>query len=349
VEVTLESLAEQLGAEIANPPTGALAITGLASLRDAGASDLSFYHHDRYLDDLKATAAGAVLVSSKFASDEVTHVPLLKVESPSLAFDQVCRDLLAADVVQPESGNHCSAQIWEDAEYDHSKVSVGANAVIGRGCKIGDGTVVGPGAVIGNNVKVGAGCQINPNVTLYDKTQLGDRVILHAGCVIGADGFGFELRDGAHKKIEHFGFVQIDNDVEIGANSTIDRGRFGRTWIGEGTKIDNLCQIGHNAVIGKHCIIVADTAIAGSATVGDYVTMAAQVGLAGHIEVGAFSVLVARSGVTKSLPAGTPENPAYYAGFPAAPAAKNSKELVALRKLPDLLRRVKELEKRLDE
>ena len=345
MQFALNDLAERLGAEIANPPQGALAITGLAALRDAAAGDLSFFHHDRYLDDLKATQAGAVLVARDFAG-QVTRVPLLKVDSPSLAFDQATRLLFAENLPPVAYGVHPSALVAADVEFDSAKVSVGPNAVIGAGCKIGDGTIIGAGAVLGFRVKLGSDCKINANVTLYDLGHVGDRVILHSGSVIGSDGFGFELKDGAHQKIEHFGFVQIDNDVEIGANSTIDRGRFGRTWIGEGSKIDNLVQIGHNVVIGKHCIIVADTAIAGSATVGDYVTMAAQVGLAGHIEVGAFSVLVARSGVTKSLPAGTPEKPAFYSGFPAGAAARNSKEQAAARKVPELLKRVKDLESR---
>ena len=173
--------------------------------------------------------------------------------------------------------------------------------------------------------------------------MLGDRSILHSGVVIGSDGFGYEFDKGRHRKVRQSGIVQIDNDVEVGAGTTIDRARFGRTWIGEGTKIDNLVQIGHNVVIGKHCIIVACVAIAGSAVIEDYVVIAAQCGIAGHVTVGAQSTLGARSGVTKDLAARES-----YLGFPAGPAKEERRRIASVNRLPQLMERVKHLEARLD-
>ena len=348
MEIDINELAEQLGAEIANPPSGALAITGLSALFDATPGDLSFFHHERYLDDLKATAAGAVLVARDFDHESAgVSATLLKVESPSLAFDEISRDFLAAARPAVRFGVHPSAVVGEGVDFDAEKVAIGANVVIGDGSRIGDGSEIGAGSVIGANCVLGADCKLHANVTLYDRTELGARVILNSGCVLGSDGFGYELKDGVHQKIEHFGYVQAGDDVEIGANTTVDRGRFGRTSIGEGTKIDNVVQIGHNVTIGKHCIFVADTAIAGSTRFGDYVTVAAQVGFAGHLEIGSFTVFIARSGVTKSVPGGTPDKPAFYSGFPAGPASVLRKEMVYPRRVPSILKRLKALEEKL--
>ncbi|MCP4848253.1 MAG: UDP-3-O-(3-hydroxymyristoyl)glucosamine N-acyltransferase [Verrucomicrobiaceae bacterium] len=344
MQIEIRELAERLAAEPVNPLPGDGVINGLASLREAGPRDLSFFHHGRYLDDLRATRAGAVLVARDF-NEDIDHVPLLKVDSPSLAFDEVGRELLAPAEPLAEKGIHATAVVADDVELNPATASIGANVVVGSGSVIGDATVIGSGVSIGSGVRIGNGCHIYPNVTLYERTVIGEKVIVHAGAVLGADGFGFEFDGEAHRKIEHFGFVQIDDEVEIGANTTIDRGRFGATRVGEGTKIDNLVQIGHNVSIGRHCIIVADSAIAGSARLGDYVTLAAQVGVAGHIEVGSFSVLTARAGVTKSLPGGTPQQPAFYAGFPAGPAERARKEMVYPRKVPDILRRLRKIER----
>jgi UDP-3-O-[3-hydroxymyristoyl] glucosamine N-acyltransferase len=177
------------------------------------------------------------------------------------------------------------------------------------------------------------------NSTVHAECILGSGVILHSSVVIGGDGFGYEFSQGRHRKVRQAGIVQIDNEVEIGAGTTVDRARFGRTWIGEGTKIDNLVQIGHNVVIGKHCIIVAGTAIAGSAIVGDYVVIAAQVGIAGHVTVGPQATLAARCGVTRDLPGGQT-----YLGFPAIPASDEKRRLASINRLPQLQARVKELE-----
>ncbi|MED5585337.1 MAG: UDP-3-O-(3-hydroxymyristoyl)glucosamine N-acyltransferase [Verrucomicrobiota bacterium] len=343
MQIEIRELAERLDAEPVNVIPADGFIDCLASLADAGSHDLSFFHHGRYFEDLKTTRAGAVLVARDFKGD-ISHVPLLKVDSPSLAFDAVGRELFIDSEAAAAQGVHPSAVVADDVEFDPRAVTIGANAVVGSGVVIGNDSVIGAGVSIGSNCRVGIRTRLHPNVTLYDRTVIGDRVLIHAGVVLGSDGFGFEFDGESHRKIEHFGFVRIDDDVEIGANTTIDRGRFGETRVGEGTKIDNLVQIGHNVSIGRHCIIVADSAIAGSSRLGDHVTLAAQVGIAGHIEVGSYSVLTARSGVTKSLPGGTPEQPAFYAGFPAGPAERVRKEMVYPRKVPDILRRLKNIE-----
>ncbi len=343
MQIEIRELVERLAAEPVNPLPVDGVISSLASLLDAGPEDLSFFHHDRYLDDLRATRAGAVLVARDF-NEDISHVHLLKVDSPSLAFDVVGRELFAPAAPRIEQGVHPTAVVADDVELDPHNTSIGANAVVGSGSIIGDATVIGAGVSIGSGVRIGNGCHIYPNVTIYDRAVIGAKVIVHSGAVLGADGFGFEFDGEEHRKIEHFGFVQIDDDVEIGANTTIDRGRFGRTRVGEGTKIDNLVQIGHNVSIGRHCIIVADSAIAGSSRLGDHVTLAAQVGVAGHIEIGSFTVLTARAGVTKSLPGGNPQKPAFYAGFPAGPAERVRKEMVYPRKVPDILRRLRKIE-----
>jgi UDP-3-O-[3-hydroxymyristoyl] glucosamine N-acyltransferase len=225
------------------------------------------------------------------------------------------------------------------------RISVGANVVIEDGVQIGDDTEIGAGCFVGRGVTMGRGCKLVANSTVHLGCVLGERVILHSSVVIGADGFGYEFKDGRHRKVRQSGIVQLDNDVEIGAGSMVDRARFGRTWIGEGTKIDNLVQIGHNVVIGKHCIIISQTGIAGSSTVGDHVIIAAQVGVVGHVAIGSRCTIAARTVVTKDVPAGS----GTYMGFPVAPAMEERRRMVMGRQLPQLLERVKELERKLEE
>jgi UDP-3-O-[3-hydroxymyristoyl] glucosamine N-acyltransferase len=211
--------------------------------------------------------------------------------------------------------------------------------VIGAGVRIGGGTVVGANSFIGEGSVLGANCHIHPSVTIRERSVLGARVILHSGVVIGGDGFGYTFENGRHVKIEHSGHVQIDDDVEVGANSTIDRARFGKTHIGEGTKIDNLVMIAHNVVVGAHSIIVSQTGISGSTTLGRYVTLAGQVGVAGHLHLGDRSTLTAQSGVTKDVPAG-----AVLSGRHAVPIREALKLEALTRRLPELAARLKSLE-----
>ncbi len=318
----------------------AIEIRGFASLKEAQSGDLSFFNDHRYGSRLAATHASAVLVPMDCATFP-PDVACIGVRNPSRCFEQVVESY----GVQPEPfvpGVHASAVVAASAKLDPAKVSVGPNAVIAADAEIADGVEIGAGCSIGREVQVGRDSKLFANVSIYRGCSLGERVILHSGTVIGADGFGYEFEQGRHRKIRQAGVVQVDNDVEVGAGTTIDRARFGRTWIGEGTKIDNLVQIGHNVVIGRHCIIVACTAIAGSAVIGDYVVIAAQVGVAGHVSVGSQSTLGARCGVTKDLPGGET-----YMGFPAVPVKEERRRIAGVNRLPQLLDRVKELEARL--
>ena len=346
MQIKISEIASKLGADVINAPSEEAFINGLAALAEAGPQDLSFFHHEKYLNDLRTTEAGAVLVPEGL-NEVIEQVPLIKVKSPSLAFNEIAKELYESDGEQKNLGVHETAIIGDDVKIDSNSVSIGPHVVVGSGTKIGKGSVISAGVRIGSEVNIGENCTLFPNVVVYNNSMISNRVIIHGGSVIGSDGFGYEFDGSTHQKIVHFGHVVIGSDVEIGANCTIDRGRFGKTLIGEGTKIDNLCQVGHNVIIGKHCIIVADTAIGGSSKIGDYVTMAAQVGIAGHLEVGAHSVLVARTGVTKSLPGGEPGKPAFYSSFPAGPHEVKRKEMVYPRKIPKVLSRLKSIEDRL--
>ncbi len=342
MKATLRELAELTGGElVGNSADGVSVITGIASLENALGEDIAFFNNPRYVDDLASTQAGAVLVARDFDSDSVS-LPLIKVDDPSTAFAAIARahvkkqrDLIA--------GVHASAVVADDVELDQTRVCIGPGVIIESDVRISDRTTIRAGSFIGEGSRIGEDCDVRENVTLAQGTILGDRVIIQPGATLGGDGFGYDTKDGRHAKIEQLGFVQLDDDVEVGANSTIDRGRFGRTWIKRGTKIDNLVQIGHNCVIGEDCIIVALTGIAGSSVIGDRVTMAAQVGVAGHLKIGPDSVLGARTGVTKSLPGS--EN---YLGFPVASAREERRRLVGVRKIPEVLRRLEELEARED-
>jgi UDP-3-O-[3-hydroxymyristoyl] glucosamine N-acyltransferase len=340
MHIALSELAELLGGQLLTGDPS-LIINGFASLKEARAGDLSFFYDARYRDRLAATQASAVLVPLGWDAKDA-RVALLAVEDPSKSFEKVV-DTYGFHATPFEAGIHPSSVIAEGVVADPARISVGANAVIEKGARLGEGVEIGAGCYVGRDVVIGAHTKLFANVTVHEACELGDRVILHSGVIVGGDGFGYEFDKGRHRKVRQAGIVQIDHDVEVGANTTIDRARFGRTWIGEGTKIDNLVQIGHNAVIGRHCIIVAATAIAGSALIGDYVVIAAQSGVAGHVAIGSQVTLGARSGVTKDIPDG----PATYFGFPAMPVMEERRRIASVSRLPQLSARVKALERRL--
>lgn len=319
-----------------------VSVTGFASLKEARQGDLSFFNDVRYADQLADSRASAVLVPVSLTVFP-PNLACIAVAEPSRCFEKIVETY----GFQPEPfrpGMHATAVVGSTVKFDPAKVSIGPHAVIEDGVELGDEVEIGAGCFIGRSTTVGKGCKLFAGAIVHAQSKLGERVILHSGCVIGADGFGYEFDKGRHRKVRQAGVVQIDNDVEIGAGTTVDRARFGRTWIGEGTKIDNLVQIGHNVVIGKHCIIVACCAIAGSAEIGDYVVIAAQSGVAGHVKVGSQATLAGRCGVTKSLPGG-----ATYFGFPAVPVSEEKRKMASVNRLPQLLARVKELERVLGE
>lgn len=305
----------------------------------AGPNDVSFLGNQRYHSQFLTTRAGVVLVPRSIEAGN-SDVALIAVDRPSLAFAAVVRHFAAAaQALVP--GIHPRAMVDPEAKVDASKVRVHAGAVIMAGANIGDGSEIGPNAVIGEHAQIGRDCRILANVTIAERCVLGDRVIIQPGAVIGSDGYGYEFHEGRHVKIDQVGIVEIGNDVEIGANSTVDRARFGKTTIGEGCKIDNLVQIAHNVVVGNHCLIVSQSGLAGSCHLGDYVTVAAQAGVGGHVKIGPNSILASRTGVTADLPGGET-----YAGKPALPMREEMKLQAHVRRLPRLVERVRTLEKR---
>jgi len=342
MKTTVADIAELVGGELlrGNPEAE---LSNFAALDQADGSCVSFFGNAKYLEQLQQTNAGLVLVPvAEAPAPDGTAVVL--VENPVVAFDAIIREY---GVKPPEfvAGVNESAWIAPDAEVNTDEVSVLANATVSSRASVGTGSRIGAGAVIGEGAIIGEGCQIGPNVTVLEGCIIGDRVILHPGVVIGADGFGFEFIEGRHQKIEQLGIVRVENDVEIGASSTVDRARFGETVIGEGTKIDNQVQIGHNVIIGKHCIIVAQTGISGSTRIGNYVTLAAQCGVAGHLEIADQVTCGGRSGVIQSItePGGT------YFGYPAQPLKEDRRESMRIKQLGGLLKRVKALEKKVKE
>ncbi len=339
--ITLQKLAELVDGQLSQGAPDDL-ITGLNAITDAIPGEVTFLGNARYLPALKKTRASAALVPEDLAAQDAPDaLALIRVKNPTLAFSSVIQWFgPPAAVFVP--GVHATAVVASDAVFAPGKVSIGAHAVIEEGVTIGDGTVIHSGVFVGRGVRMGANCTLHANAVIKEHCVLGNRVILHSGAVIGSDGFGYEHVNGRHQKIDQAGIVQIDDDVEIGSCTTIDRARFGRTWIGEGTKIDNLVQIGHNCTLGKHCIIVSQTGISGSTHLGNYVTMGGQVGVIGHLKIGDHVMFKARSVVTKSISeAGT------YTGYPARPLMEGHRMLVLPARIPELIERVSELEKKL--
>ena len=333
--LTLQELATTSGGELVGDPS--LQITGAASLAEATPGEISFFANRKYIGLLRKTHASAVFVPPDFA-EPITPAQI-RVSNPTKAFEQVVLKF-APKPITFAPGIHLSAVINASVQLGQ-RVSIQRHAVIEAGTRIGDDTIVGAGSYIGHETTIGAACLIYPRVTIRERSRIGSRVIIHSGAVIGADGFGFEMVDGRQQKIQQFGMVQIDDDAEIGANTTVDRARFGRTWIQEGVKIDNLVQIAHNVVIGKNSVIAAQTGISGSTRVGERVAMAGQVGIIGHIEIADGSMIAAQSGVSKSIAGGV------WFGYPAVPLAEAKQQIAWIHRLGKLLARVKELEKKL--
>jgi UDP-3-O-[3-hydroxymyristoyl] glucosamine N-acyltransferase len=335
VSFTLQELASVSGGELVGDPK--LKITGAASLAEATSGEISFFANRKYVNLLRKTRASAVFVPPDFA--EPLAAAQVRVSNPTKAFEQVVLKFAPKPIVFAP-GIHPSAIVGSSV-YLGERVSIQPNAVIEDGSQIGDDTIIGAGSYVGHETIMGSACLIYPLVTIRERSRIGSRVIIHSGAVIGADGFGFEMIDGRQQKLQQLGIVQIDDDVEIGANTTVDRARFGRTWIQQGVKIDNLVQIAHNVIIGKNSVIVAQTGISGSTRVGERVTMAGQVGIVGHVEIADGSIIAAQSGVSKSVPGGV------WFGYPAGPIDEVKQQIAWIRSLGKLFARVKEIEKKL--
>jgi UDP-3-O-[3-hydroxymyristoyl] glucosamine N-acyltransferase len=337
MKTTIAELAALVGAQVPEN-TPETAITGVASVSEADAGDITFFGNARYLPALRASKATAALVPLDFV-ETIPAIPL-RVENPSVAFAAIVQRF-APPPVTFAPGIHPTAVIAENVTLG-SDVSIQPHAVIESGASIGDGSIIGAGAYVGHNALIGAACHLHPNVTIRESCVLGDRVVIHSGTVIGSDGFGYEQVGGRHVKIPQVGIVQIDNDVEIGANVTIDRARFGRTWIQEGTKIDNLVQIAHNVIVGPHCILISQTGISGSTRLGHHVITAGQAGLVGHITIGDGAVIAAKSGISKDVPAGE-----VWMGIPAINARAFKERVAYTNRIGPLIERVKKLEQQL--
>lgn len=337
--LSLEDVARLAGGELirGNPD---LILHGVAALDAATPGEVSFLGNEKYHAAFLSTAAGVVIVPPGIGhGPEATA--LVAAANPSLAFAAIVRHFsVTSRGFTP--GVHPRAVVEDGVVFNPEAVRICAGAVVMAGAVIGEGTEIGPNAVIGEETVIGRDCRIMANVSIRERCRVGDRVVLQPGCVIGSDGYGYEFHEGRHVKIDQVGIVEIGDDVEIGANTTIDRARFGKTVIGEGSKIDNLVQIAHNVVIGRHCLVVSQSGIAGSARLGDGVTVAAQAGVGGHVTVGDRAILIGRAGVTASVPGGET-----YAGKPALPMREEMKLQAHVRRLPKLVERVKAIEQAL--
>lgn len=332
---TLQELATLSGGELLGDPSSK--INGAASLVEATEGEITFFANPRYLRLLRHSRASAAFVPLDFS--EQTRMAQIRVANPAKAFEQVVLRFAPKPIILPP-GIHPSAIIASSVKLGE-RVSIQPYTVIEPGATIGTGTVIGANSYVGHESVIGADCIIYPNVTIRERVRIGSRVIIHSGAVIGADGFGFELKDGRREKVPQIGTVQIDDDVEIGANSTIDRARFGRTWLQEGVKIDNLVQVAHNVVIGKHSVVAAQTGIAGSVQIGQDVMIGGQVGIIGHITIGDNTSIGAQSGISKNIDGGT------WWATPAVPLNEAKRHLALVRRLEKLFERVKSLEQRL--
>jgi len=332
---SLRSIAERVEADLHADPD--VTVSGVAPLDTAGPSDISLVVSTRYADAAGSSAAAAVLVGRKLVDRLPDGTPHLAVDDPHAALRLVLLALYPE--TSPQPGVHPTAVVDESAELAKG-VSVGPFSVIEEGAVLGDGVVVSSHARVGRGSRVGARTLIHAHVTLYPGTELGRDCIIHSGCRLGADGFGYVFTGGRHEKVPQVGGCRIGDEVEIGANSTVDRGSIGDTVVGSGSKIDNLVHIGHNVRIGERVIVVAQVGVSGSTTVGEGVVLGGQAGIGGHLSIGPGARVGAQAGVTADVPAGQT-----VSGYPARPHREALRAQAALFRLPELLRRLREGEK----
>jgi UDP-3-O-[3-hydroxymyristoyl] glucosamine N-acyltransferase len=330
---TASEVAQLVGGAVVGD--GSVSLSGFSPASSARAGDLTFAENDTFFERAEQSAAAAILVDGNGKTSTKT---LIQVPNARIGFAKA----LTLFFPEPEfpGAIHPTAVVDPSAQVDTSAF-VGPHCVVGARAKIGARVVLHDLVSIGADVTIGSETRIFPQVTIYHGAQIGARVRIHAGSVIGSDGFGYILDAGIHRKIPQVGTVIIRDGVEIGAGVCIDRGALGATEIGKGAKIDNLVQIAHNVVIGEHCIVVAQTGIAGSTKLGNYTVIAGQVGIAGHLKIGNRVTIAAQSGVMRDIADGEK-----WFGSPAQPDREMKRQLLALQKLPELLRRVAQLEKK---
>ena len=338
--VSAKQLAELVGGKLLGDETKT--VSGVSSLKDATADQVSFVGNKKYQSQLETTKAQVVLVCEELENEPLNGRTFIVCECVDLAFSKVIMVFAPPAPVYPP-GVHPSAVVSSSAVIG-SNVHIGPCAVICDQAVIGDNTVIGAGTYVGHESKIGAGCFISPNVTIMYRCFIGNRVILHPGVVVGGDGFGFVPGPRGIIKIPQTGIVQIDDDVEIGANTTLDRARFGKTWIKTGVKIDNQVMIAHNVVVGECSLLVAQSGIAGSAELGRGVILAAKSGVNGHITLGDGVQVAGTSGVVKSLPAG-----AIALGTPAESQREFMTRWTLPKKVEKLSKKIEELENKLKE
>lgn len=334
--IKLSEIAAWIGAEIDGDES--IEITGLAKIEEAQPGHLSFIANPKYAKYIDTTKASAVLVDKDFPSSNIT---LLRAENPYFSFLQ-CAQRFYHQAPQVAVGIHAAAEVAADAELGEA-VAIAPFVFVGAQSRIGKGTVLFPGVFIGDHVEIGENCIIYANVSVREGCKIGNNCILHMGAVIGSDGFGYAFENGQYHKLPQMGIVVLEDDVEVGANTAIDRATMGETRIAQGAKLDNLIQIAHNVQVGEHTAIAAQAGISGSTKIGKYVMVGGQAGLVGHVEIGDQAKLGAQAGVTKSVPQGE-----FYSGYPARPFRTEMREQASLARLPKLLRDYKQLQARVE-
>ncbi|MBN1779764.1 UDP-3-O-(3-hydroxymyristoyl)glucosamine N-acyltransferase [bacterium] len=337
MNLPLSKIAEIAGGRLVGD--GSVMIRGVARIEDAGEGDLSFLANAKYVRHLQKSPVSALIVPANLKLD--SDLPVIVAENPYFAFMKVVSAFYPAK--PPEPGVHPTAVVPDSVTLGKD-VSIGALVSLGENCQVGDGSVLMAGVVAGHDVRIGKACLLYPNVSLREGVRLGDRVVLHNGVVVGSDGFGFTMEGGKYVKIPQVGTVVIEDDVEIGANTAIDRSLLGETRILQGAKIDNLVQIGHNCTVGRHTVISGQAGVSGSTHIGDYVRIGGQAGFAGHIKIGDRAAVGAQAGVSKDVPEGT-----MVSGYPAKPHREELRMEAAVRQLPQLLKEFKALQEKVRE
>jgi UDP-3-O-[3-hydroxymyristoyl] glucosamine N-acyltransferase len=336
MHLTASQVAEKLQGEVLGD--GSVELTGLAPADCAKQGDLTFAEKEAYFAAAEESQATAILVTGEFTSSKKV---LIRVPNARVGVARLLPIFFPPDQHAP--GIHPSATIAPSAQID-STSHIGPNCVIGARTKVGARTVLMGGNHLGRDCQIGEDVCLSPNVVIYAKCQVGNRVSIHAGTVIGSDGYGYVFDEGRHRKMLQVGNVIIHDDVEIGANAAIDRGALGATVIGQGTKIDNLVHVAHNVAIGRHCLIMGQVGFAGSTHLGDYCVIASQSGIAGHLKLGHQATVGAKSGVMRDIP-----DKGTVLGIPAAPDKQAKRQMIAVQHLPELIHRVRELEKQVAE